>query len=114
EVGRPLLELSEILDAPQAPLGAVDVLPADAAETYRVQPDAALLGTDVRGDVKLSGRVAVDVAIQAGHPEARLGRLAVVGWVELLLRERRQQQAQAVELHRGQQILEQSVVVVNR
>jgi len=58
--------------------------------------------------------VAVDVAIQAGHPQAGLGGLAVVGRVELLLGERRHQQAQAVQLHRGQEVLEQAVVVVDR
>jgi hypothetical protein len=40
--------------------------------------------------------------------------LAIVGGVELLLRERRHEQAEAVELHRGDQVLEQPVEVVDR
>ena len=64
--------------------------------------------------MELPGGVAVGVAIQTGHPQAGLGALAVVGRVELLLGERRHQQAQAVELHGRQDVREQAVVVVDR
>src|SRR2546425_12873532 len=42
--------------------------------------------------------MAVHVAIEAGHPKTRFLRAAVFRGVELLLREWRQQQAQAFEL----------------
>ena len=75
---------------PQTALGSVDVLPVQAAQTHRVEADAALLGTDVGRDVKFAARVSVDVTVKTGDTQARLGRLAVVGGVEFLLRKRRQ------------------------
>ena len=114
EVGGPLLELGEVLDRAQAALRAVDLLVEQAAQADRVEPEAALLRPDVGVEVELAGRVAVDVAVEAGHAQAGLAVLRSSVGIELLLRERRQQQAQAVELHRRQDVLEQAVVVVDR
>ena len=70
EVGRPLLELGEVLDRPQAPLRAVDLLVEHAAQAVGVEPEPPLLRADVRAEVELAGRVAVDVAVEAGHAHA--------------------------------------------
>ena len=113
-VGGAEFELCEVLDRAQAALRAVDLLVEEAAQTHRIQPEAPLLGTVVRVEVKLSGRVTVHVAVQTGDAQARLGTLAVISGVELLLREEGEQQAQAVELNRGQQIFEQAVKIINR
>ena len=108
EIGRALLELGEILDGAQAALGAVNLLIEHAAQADGIEPEAALLRPDVRIEMELPGRVAVHVAIEAGHAEARLRGLAIVGRIELLLRKRREQQPQAVELHRREDVLEQA------
>ena len=71
-------------------------------------------GRIVGVEVELAGGVAVDVAVEAGHPQARVDALAVVGRVELLLREGGQQELQAGELDRGQDVLEERVEVIDR
>ena len=53
EVGGALLELGEVLDRPQAPLRAVDLLVEHAAQARRVEPEAALLRADVGVEVEL-------------------------------------------------------------
>ena len=73
-----------------------------------------MLGPIVGIEVELSRRVPVDVTIETGDAETRLLRLAVVGRVELLLREGSHQQPQAVELDRREDVLEQPVIVVDR
>ena len=93
EVGRPLLELGEVLDALQRPLRAEQPLDVHAAQRRRVEAMAELLRANVADQVRGGVRVAVDVAVEAGHAGARLQRPAVLGGVELLLRERRDQQA---------------------
>src|SRR6185437_2489077 len=98
EIRRAGLELGKILDRTQAAFRAVDLLVVNAAQAHRIEPEAALLGANVGAEVKLAGRVAVDVAIEAGPSPARFGALAIVGRVEFLLSERRQQQPQPVEL----------------
>ena len=92
----------------------MDLLIEEAAQTHGIEAEPTLLGTVVGVQVKLRGGVTVHVAVQAGHAEARLGRLAVIRGIELLLRERRQQHPEPVELHRRQEILEEPVVVVDR
>jgi hypothetical protein len=54
--------------------------------------------------VELPRRVAVDVAIQAGHAQAGVRTLAVIGRVEFLLWEGGKQQAQTIELNWGEHI----------
>jgi hypothetical protein len=58
--------------------------------------------------------MAVRVTIEAGRAAARLFRSAVLGLVVLLLRERRHQKAQALDLLRWQNAVEQFVVIVDR
>src|ERR1700730_16320686 len=53
----------------------------------------------------------VRVAIEAGHAPARLLRAAILGLVELLLRKRRQQKTQALELLRIHDAVEQLVII---
>src|SRR6266850_6613368 len=93
EIRRPLLELGEVLDRAEAPLRPVNLLVEHAAQAHRVQAYAPLLGSGIRIDVELPAGVPVDVTVEAGHAQAGLGGLAVVGRIELLLRERRQQEA---------------------
>jgi hypothetical protein len=93
EVGRALLELGEVFDRAEAALGAVDLLLENAAQARGVQPNAPLLRPHVGIQMELSRRVAVDVTVEARDAEARVGALAVVGRVELLLRKRRDQHA---------------------
>src|SRR5688572_12957297 len=54
------------------------------------------------------------MAIQTGHSEAGLSRLAIVGEVELLRRKRCEEQSKTIQLHRSEQMFEQAVVVVDR
>ena len=51
--------------------------------------------------------VKVGMAVQAGDSELRVGGLAVVGGVELLLGEGREQQPQALHLHGGERAVHQ-------
>ena len=54
------------------------------------------------------------MAIEAGHAQALVGALAILGLIELLLRERRQQHPQAFDLHRRQDADHLVVVVFDR
>ena len=92
----------------ERPLRAEQPLDVHAAQRGRVQAVAELLRPDVAHQVRRGVRVPVDVAVEAGHALARLQRAPVVGGVELLLRERRQQQPQALQLLRVQDAVEQS------
>jgi hypothetical protein len=51
--------------------------------------------------------------VQAGHFKAGIDGLAIVRGVELLLRQRHEEEAQAIELDRGEDVLEQPVEVVD-
>src|SRR4051794_37709538 len=92
----------------------MNLLVGDATKAGGVEPEPALLRTDVGTQVELRGSVAVDVAVQASDAEAGLARLAVVRRIELLLWERGQQHSQPIELDGGQDVLEQPVEVVDR
>ena len=74
---------------------------------------AGLLGTGIGRKMGRPVGVAVRVAIEAGHAAARLLRAAILGLVELLLRKRRHQQAQALELLRIEDAVEQLVIIVD-
>src|SRR6478609_6209924 len=73
-----------------------------------------LLRSDIADQVRRRVRVPVDMAVEARNAEARTIGATIVDVVELLLREGRRQQAQAVELFGIQKALEQLVVVVRR
>src|ERR1700752_2837903 len=102
EVGGALLELREVLDRPERTLRAEEALDVHPAQRRRLDAAAVLLRADVADEVERSRRVAVDVAVEAGHAPHpfRLLGLAVGGRVELLLRELRDEEAQSVELLR--------------
>ena len=68
-------------------------------------------GPDVADRVRGGVGVAVGVAVEAGHALVGLEAAAVVGGVELLLRERRDQQPQPFELLGIEDVLEQLVEV---
>ena len=52
----------------------------------------------------------VDMTVKAGHTQTRLTGLAIVCRIEFLLWKRRQQKAQAIQVHRRQEIFEQPVI----
>src|SRR5260370_37288801 len=56
--------------------------------------------------------MAIRVAIEAGHAPARLLRAAILGLVELLLRKRRHQKTQALELLRIDDAVEQLIIIL--
>jgi hypothetical protein len=72
---------------------------------------AELLRTGIGSEVRRTILVAVRVAIKAGRPDAGKLRAAILGRIELLLGEGRQQQAQPFELPRSEETVEQLVVV---
>jgi hypothetical protein len=93
EVGGALLELGEVLDGPERPLWAEQALHVHAAQGRRVDAMAMLVGPDVADRVGRGVGVTVRVAVEARDALARYQAAPVVGGVELLLRERRHQQA---------------------
>jgi hypothetical protein len=103
EVGGPLLELGEVLDRAQRALGAVNLLVEHAAQAGGVEPETGRLRPHLGGLMEGTVAVEVGVAVQACHAQMLLGALAVLGLIEFLLRERREQQPQAFHLHRGDQ-----------
>ena len=61
----------------------MNMLPIHTPQADRVEAEAPLLGADVGSDVELPGGVSIDVAIKAGHPQAGLSGLAIVGRIDL-------------------------------
>ena len=76
-----------------------------------VQAGAQFLGPDIAYQVRRAVGVAVDVTVETGDAAAGQRGTAVFGLIELLLRERRYQEAQAFELFRVQNAIEQFVVI---
>ena len=72
------------------------------------------LRTDVPNEMGRAIGVAVGVAIETGGAAARLRRAAILGLVELLLRERRHQEAEPLQLLGIEDPGEERVVVVDR
>src|SRR2546430_13187341 len=73
---------------------------------------AELLGTDVADQMSAAIRMAVRMTFEAYDATTWAHRAPVLSSVELLLRERRDQQPQAFELFRIQYTVEQVVKVV--
>ena len=92
----------------------MNLLIEHSAQTHRVEPKAALFRAVIGVQVKLAGRMPVDVTVETSDAQAGAGTLAVVGRVEFFLRERREQEVQSVELNGRQDILEESIIVVDR
>src|SRR3954468_2407988 len=86
EVGRALLELREVLNRSQGPLRAMDLLIKHAAQAGGVEPETRGLRANIRGQVEGSIGVEIGMAIEAGHAQALVCALAVLGLIELLLR----------------------------
>src|SRR3954453_1673005 len=97
EISGPLLEFREILNRAQAAFGAMDLLIENTAEASGIQTEAPLLRPHVRCEVELPGGVSIDVTIEAGHAQAGIAGLPVVGRIELFLREGGEQHAEAIE-----------------
>jgi hypothetical protein len=114
EVGGPLLELGEVFDALQRPLRTEEPLNVHPAERRRVDAMAEFLWADVADEVRRGVRVAVHVAVEAGHTAVRFLGPSIRGHVVLLLRERRDEQAQTFQLLRIQRALEQLLEVIDR
>jgi len=85
EVGRPLLELREVLDALEQPLRADEALDVHPAQAGRVDPAPELLRPDVADEVERGVGVAVGVAVEAGHAAARPDRVEALEVALLLL-----------------------------
>ena len=114
EVGGALLELGEVLDALQRALRSEQALDADAAQRRRVDAVPVLVGPDVADGVRGRVGVAVGMAVEARHALGRLHAPPILGQVELLLRKRREEQPQAFELFRVEDVLEEPLEVVER
>jgi len=114
EIGRTLLELGEILDRLQGTLRAEQPLKVHAAERHRLEAVTEPLRAGVGGEVCGAVLVPVRMAVEAGRTDAGQRRLAVVGGVELLLRERRHQQPQPFQLPGRENAVEQLEVVGER
>ena len=69
--------------------------------------------TSIGCKMRRSVGMAIRVAIEAGHASARLLRAAILGLVELLLRKRRHQKTQALELLRIDDAVEQLIIILD-
>ena len=74
---------------------------------------AHFLRADVTNQVHRAVRVPVGMAVEACDSQAGTRNTAIVGRIELLLRERRQEQAQTIKLFRVEQFFEECEVVVD-
>ena len=83
----------------------MDLLVEQSAQAGRVEAKTPLLRPDIGIEVKLPGGMAIYVAIKARHAKAGLRGFTVIGRIEFLLRQRRQQHLKPVKLDRGQEYL---------
>ena len=114
EICAGLLELGEVLDRLQGALRAEQPLDLHAAKRRGDDAMAGFLRPGIGRKVGCLVGMAVRVAIETGRTAARLLRAAILGLVVLLLRKRRHQEAQTLDLLRRQNAVEQFVVVVDR
>src|SRR5690606_4783088 len=98
----------EVLDGAERALRAEQALLVHAAERWRADAPAEVVRPRVADGVGRRVRVPVRVTIEAGDAVARLHAAAVVRQVELLLRELGDEQAQALELLRVQNAVEEA------
>src|SRR5262245_49676892 len=98
EVGGALLKLSEIFDASERSLRAEQTLDVHATQGRRVDTMTELLRTNVPDLMRARVRMAIRVAVETGDATAGARGAPVLSLVELLLRERSEQQTQALQL----------------
>src|SRR4051794_38991022 len=92
----------------------MDLLIEHATQAGGVEPEARGLRANVRGQVEGSIGVEIGVAVEASHAEALVSALAVLGLIELLLRERREQKPEPLDLDRSENADHQLVIVLDR
>src|SRR3954447_6453054 len=92
----------------------MDLLIEHATQAGGIESEARGLRANIRGQVEGSIGVEIGMAIEAGHAQALVCALAVLGLVELLLREGREQKAKPLHLDRGENANHQLVVVLDR
>src|SRR5882724_8740053 len=114
EIGGALLEFGEILDRLQSTLQAEEPLSVHSAERHRPDAVAELLRAGIGSEVRRTVLVAVRMTIKASRADAGNRRTAILGRIELLLWEGRQQQAQPFQLSGREQAVEQLVVIRER
>lgn len=114
EVCGALLEFGKILDRAQRPFRPMDLLVEQTAQAGRVETEARGLRPDIGRQMK--GRVGVEVgmAIEAGYAQALRRHLAVLGLIEFLLWERRQEKPQPLHLNRRDDAVHDFAVVADR
>src|SRR5205823_6165909 len=93
-----LLELGEVYHRSQGPLRAEEPLDVHAAQRGRIDPTPELLRPDVAHQVRSGVGMPVGVTVEAHHAAAGPYRAAILGGIELLLRELAQEQSEPVEL----------------
>src|SRR5262249_46966788 len=113
EVGGPLLELGEVFDGLQRTLRTEETLDIHAAERRGLDAMAELLRANVADEVAGAVGVAVDVAVETRDAAAGLDGAAVLGLVELLLREGCDEEAESFDLLGVEDAVEELVIVVN-
>src|SRR4026207_897254 len=112
EVGAALLKLREVLHILERSLRAKQPLNVQAAQRGGINAMTELLRADISGQVGTGVRVAVRMTVETGDATAWTHGATVFRLVELLLRERRDEQPQALELLRIQNPIEQFIIVV--
>src|SRR5216684_1687096 len=85
-----------------------------SSKNYEIKVKPSEVRADVRRLMKRRIGMKIGVAVEARHAKALVRRLAVLGLIEFLLGERRQQQAHAFELHRREDTHHQCIVILDR
>src|ERR1700675_2526841 len=114
EIGSSLLELGEILHRLECALRSEQALNLHPAQRRGGDAMTGLLWAGVGRKVRRLVGVAIRMTIEASCAAARQLGATVLGLVELLLRERCHQKTQALELFRGDDAIEQLVVILDR
>src|SRR6267378_2012214 len=114
EIRCPLLELREVLDCFQRSLRAKQPLNVNAAQRRCFDPMAKLLRPNVADEMECPVCSTVRMTIKTGHTAARLFRTAVIGLIELLLRERGEQQSQPLDLFGIENAVKDLIEVIDR
>ena len=114
EVSGALLELGEILDGFQRALRTEEALNVHPAQAGRFDAMAKRLRPDVADEMRGAVGMAVGMAIKAGDPARRAHGAAVVGVIELLLHERRDEEPHTFEVLGIEDAVEDLEEVIDR